>query len=154
MIRSTSLLLLAFIFTIAFESAAQRSNETPDKSIESIVGKWQLQKVYAGSREITANPNSEGSWIEFNEDGTYRLQAEDNDQGSYRLNENHSVLYLESDNRKESSSAVSVNSLTEYNIVMRDGTLTMQSKNSDAGSTKYVYSRSAPTPESENDKKK
>jgi hypothetical protein len=152
MIRNTSLLLLAFIFTIAFETIAQRSDDTPDKSIESIVGKWQLQKVYAGSREITSNPNSEGSSIEFNEDGTYRIQAEDGDQGSYRLNENHSVLYLESDQKKETSSAVSVNNLTEFNIVMRDGTLTMQSKTSNAGSTKYVYARSPSTSEDDNRK--
>jgi hypothetical protein len=152
MIRNTSLLLLAFIFTIAFETSAQRSDNTPDKSIESIVGKWQLQKVYAGSREITSNPNSEGSWIEFNEDGTYRIQAEDEDQGSYRLNENHSVLYLESEQRKETSSAVSVHNLTEFNIVMRDGTLTMQSKTSNAGSTKYVYARSTTTSEDDNRK--
>jgi hypothetical protein len=142
--RITSVLLLALIFSVSFQVTAQRSNDAPDKSIESIIGKWQLQKVYAGSREITTNPNSEGSWIEFNEDGTYRQQAEDGDQGSYRLNENHSVLYLESDEKKESSSAVSANTLTEYNIVMRDGTLTMQSKNANAGSTKYVYMRSTP----------
>lgn len=153
MIRNTFILILAFVFTVAFETTAQRSNETPDKSIESIIGKWQLQKVYAGSREIAANPNSEGSWIEFNEDGTYRLQAADGDQGSYRLNENHSVLYLESDDRKDTSSAVSTNNLTEYSIVMRDGTLTMQSKNSSAGSTKYVYARSTSAQGDDNDQR-
>ena len=150
MIRNTFFLLLALILTVAFETSAQRSEDTPDKRIETIVGKWQLQKVYAGSREITTNPNSEGSWIEFNEDGTYTQQAEDGDQGSYRLNENHSVLYLESAQKIETSAAVSANDLTEYNIVLRDGTLTMQAKNSNAGSTKYVYVRS--TPNSTDDK--
>jgi hypothetical protein len=153
MIRNTCLIVFALILSIAFKSSAQRSEETPDKRIESIIGKWQLQKVYAGSREITTNPNSEGSWIEFNEDGTYKQQAEDGDQGSYRLNENHSVLYLESDQNKETSSAVSANDLTEYNIVMRDGMLTMQSKNSNAGSTKYVYVRSTPNSTDENEQK-
>jgi hypothetical protein len=152
MIRNTSLIVFALILSLAFETSAQRSEETPDKRIESIIGKWQLQKVYAGSREITTNPNSEGSWIEFNEDGTYKQQAEDGDQGSYRLNENHSVLYLESDQNKETSSAVAANELTEYNIVMRDGMLTMQSKNSNAGSTKYVYVRSTPNSTDENEK--
>ena len=111
-----------------------------------------MQKVYAGSREITSNPNSDGSSIEFNEDGTYRLQAEDGDQGSYRLNENHSVLYLESDLRNDTSSAVSVNNLTEYSIVMRDGTLTMQPKNGNGGSTKYVYAKSAPASDDGNER--
>lgn len=143
MIRNTFLLLSAFIFILTLQVSAQRSDETPDKAIESIIGRWQLQKVYAGSREITSNPNSEGSWIEFNEDGTYRLQAEEGDRGSYRLNENHSVLYLESEHRKETSSAVSLPNLTEYNIVMRDGTLVMQSRSDNTVSTKYVYARSA-----------
>ena len=151
--RNTSLLLVAMILTLAFETSAQRSEDTPDKSIESIIGKWQLQKVYAGSREITTNPNSEGSWIEFNEDGTYTQQAEDGDQGSYRLNENHSVLYLESGEKKETSSAVSSGNLTEYNILMRDGMLTMQSKNPNSGSTKYVYVRSTPNSTDDNEKK-
>ncbi len=142
MIRNTSIFLLALILTIAFDTTAQRSETTPDKAIESIVGKWQLQKVYAGSREITTNPNSEGSWIEFNEDGTYRQQAEGGDEGSYRLNENHSVLYLESSQKQESSAAASSKDLTEYNIAMRDGMLTMQSRNNSGGSTKYVYVRS------------
>jgi predicted transcriptional regulator of viral defense system len=153
MIRNTFFLFAALLFTFAFQASAQRSNDAADKSIESIVGKWQLQKVYAGSREITSNPNSEGSWIEFNEDGRYRIQAEDSDEGSYRLNENHSILYLESEQRKETSSAVSLHNLTEYNIVMRDGTLTMQSRNSNAGSTKYVYARSAGESEPDNDNK-
>lgn len=145
--------MLALILTITFNATAQRSEDTPDKRIESIVGKWQLQKVYAGSREITTNPNSEGSWIEFNEDGTYRQQAEDGDEGSYRLNENHSVLYLESSQKQESSAAVSTRDLTEYNILMRDGMLTMQSRNSNGGSTKYVYVRSTPDSASDNEKK-
>jgi len=143
MIRKKLLLLLAFALTIAFQVAAQRSNDTPDKAIESIVGKWQLQKVYAGSREINANPNTENpSWIEFNEDGTYSSQAEGNDQGSYRLNENHSVLYLESGQKTETSSAVSMHSLMEYTITIKDGILTMQSKTENSSSTKYVYARS------------
>ena len=135
---------LTFVFTlVVFHVSAQNSAETPDKAIASIVGKWQLQKVYAGSREITANPNAENrSWIEFNEDGTYNQQAEDSDRGSYRLNENHSVLYLESNERKETSSAVSVNNLTEYSISIKDGMLIMQSRGEGVASTKYVYAKS------------
>jgi hypothetical protein len=142
MIRIASILMLALMFSVTFQVSAQRSSDVADKAIEDIIGRWQLQKVYAGSREITTNPNSEGSWIEFNEDGTYRFQAEDSDQGSYRLNENHSVLYLESDQKKETASAVTLQTLTEYNIVMRDGTLTMQPKSESSGSTKFVYTRS------------
>jgi len=136
------LLFLSFAFSVVVcQTFAQKSSDTPDKAIESIIGRWQLQKVYAGSREITSNPNSENpSWIEFNEDGTYVQQAESNDRGSYRLNENHSTLYLESGEKTGTSSAVQTHDLTEYTITIKDDVLTMQSK-SDTPSTKYVYTR-------------
>src|SRR5688572_2844455 len=142
MITSKRFLLLPiFLCLIVFQVTAQKSTETPNKAIETIVGKWRLQKVYAGSREITSNPNSESqSWIEFNEDGTYAQQAEENDQGSYRLNENHSVLYLESNQKRESTSATNGRELSEYSISIRDGILTMQSRANT--STKYVYAKS------------
>jgi hypothetical protein len=150
MILKKFIFLFSFIFTV-LQVSAQRSNEVADKAIESIVGRWELQKVYAGSREITSNPNSENSaWIEFNEDGTYRQQVEGIEQGSYRLNENHSVLYLESEQRKETSSAVSLHNLTEYNISMRDGVLTMQSRSENTGPTKYVYARATAQSETDN----
>ncbi|HEX6227721.1 MAG TPA: DUF5004 domain-containing protein [Chryseolinea sp.] len=142
MTRKKLLLFLAFAFTIAFHVSAQRAEETPDKAIKSIVGKWQLEKVYAGSREIAANPNSESrAWIEFNEDGTYTSQGESDDRGSYRLNENHSVLYLESEQKTESTAASAGDKLTEYSITIRDGMLTMLPKSENSGSTKYVYQR-------------
>src|SRR5688572_28894805 len=141
MITKKILLLPLFLGLMVFQVTAQKSTETPNKAIETIVGKWRLQKVYAGSREITSNPNSENqSWIEFNEDGTYSQQAEENDQGSYRLNENHSVLYLESSQKRESTSATDARDLSEYNVSIRDGTLTMQSRENT--STKYVYTKS------------
>ena len=141
MIRK-SLFLLAFILTIVLQASAQRSNDTPDKAIESIIGKWQLEKVYAGSREITSNPNAESrSWIEFNEDGTYTSQGETDDRGSYRLNENHSVLYLESEQKSGTNSALPAHKLTEYSISIKDGMLIMLSRTENSGSTKYVYHR-------------
>jgi hypothetical protein len=140
------LTLFSFVFTVfALETFAQKSSDTPDKAIESIVGKWQLQKVYAGSREITSNPNSENpGWIEFNEDGTFVQQAEGNDRGSYRLNENHSILYLESGEKTGSTSATQTNNLNEYTITIKDGVLTMQSIEG-SPATKYVYTRKSGT---------
>ena len=143
MTRKKLLLFFAFVFAISFQVSAQLSNDTPDKAIESIVGKWQLDKVYAGGREITSNPNSENrSGIEFNEDGTYISQGESDDRGSYRLNENQSVLYLESQEKSETNTAVPVHRLTEYTITIKENVLTMVPKTENAGSTKYVYSRS------------
>src|SRR5688572_22767428 len=139
------LFVLSCIFgLLVFQASAQQSSETPDKAIETIVGKWKLQKVYAGSREINSNPNSENqSWIEFNEDGTFTQQSEDSDKGSYRLNENHSVLYLESNDQKESTAATSAPSLNEYNISIRNSVLTMQPVGEEGSSTKYVYSKAS-----------
>lgn len=143
MTRKNLLFFLAFVFAVSFQVSAQRSNDTPDKAIESVVGKWQLEKVYAGGREITSNPNAESrSWIEFNADGTYMSQGESNDRGSYRLNENHSVLYLESEQKSETTSAIPAHRLTEYTITIKDGMLTMLPKSENSGSTKFVYHRS------------
>ena len=138
------ILLFSIIIGSALHVSAQKADEESIKAIETIVGRWQLQKVYAGSREITANPNSESrSWIQFDRDGSYQQQAEADDNGSYRLNENHSVLYLESLQNKESSSAVSPNRVTEFNITLKDDVLTMQPKGENGGNTnKYVYTRS------------
>ena len=142
MTRKKLLLFVAFVFAVGFQVSAQRSNDIPDKAIERIVGKWQLEKVYAGGREMASNPNTEDrSGIEFNEDGTYVSQGDSDDRGSYRLNENHSVLYLESQEKSETNAAVPMPRLTEYTITIKEGVLTMVPKTENAGSTKYVYSR-------------
>ena len=94
MTRKKLLLFFAFVFAVGFQVSAQRSNDTPDKAIESIVGKWQLEKVYAGSREITSNPNAENrSGIEFNEDGTYTSQGESDDRGFLSV-ERKSICFI------------------------------------------------------------
>jgi hypothetical protein len=150
MTRKKLLFFFAFFLAIGFQVSAQRSNDVPEKAIESIVGKWQLEKVYAGGREMASNPNTEDrSGIEFNEDGTYVSQGENDDRGSYRLNENHSVLYLESQDKSETNAAIAMPQLTEYTITIKEGMLTMVPKTENAGSTKYVYSRMGGTVESE-----
>lgn len=135
-------LLIAILLTSVAGAFAQQATEESIKAIETIVGRWELTKVYAGSREIASNPNAENkSWIQFDRDGTYQLQRDGEDNGSYRLNENHSVLYLESNRGEGSSAAVSTDRVVEYSISLKDNALTMQQR-SDAGSTnKYVYVR-------------
>src|SRR5690606_13968005 len=140
--KKSFLLVFALLIT-AVGAFAQQANEESVKNIEKIVGRWELAKTYAGSREITSNPNSETrSWIQFDRDGTYQLQRDGNDTGSYRLNENHSTLYLESGQAVDGSAAATANGrITEYSISLNGDVLTMQQK-SDAGSTnKYVYNR-------------
>ena len=140
-----SILILSLVISLmSVQAFAQRASKEPTLTTESIVGKWELQKVYAGSREISKNPNAAAkTWIEFKPDGTYEQSADDGDKGTYRLNEDQSVVYLESSDRKQTSSVTTVNSLNEYSISVRDGVLTLQSKGDDsAGSTKYVYGKS------------
>jgi len=140
-----SVLILSFVLSIlTLHGFAQQASKEPTLATESIVGKWQLQKVYAGSREISRNPNAAAQpWIEFKPDGTYEQSAEDGDKGTYRLNEDQSVVYLESSDRKQTSSVTTVNTLNEYSIAIREGVLTLQSRGDDsAGSTKYVYGKS------------
>jgi hypothetical protein len=140
------IIALSFILAlVSVQAVAQRANEESVKKIETIVGKWQLQKVYAGSREIATNPNATQSWIEFKRDGTYERNAEVNDQGSYRLNENHDILYLESSQHTETSSVTTVQSLNEFSITLKDGTLTMQSREDENSGTKYVYVKTGET---------
>jgi hypothetical protein len=137
--------MLTFILTIAAAySFAQKSSKEPTLATESIVGRWQLQKVYAGSREISNNPNATTqSWIEFKPDGTYEQSADEGDKGTYRLNEDQSIVYLESSDKKQTSSVTTVNTLLEYGLSIREGVMTLQARGDDnAGTTKYVYSRS------------
>lgn len=136
--------LLVFALLIAAAGAyAQQATEESVKEIEKIVGRWELAKTYAGSREITSNPNSESrSWIQFDRDGTYQLQRDGNDTGSYRLNENHSILYLESGQAVEGSAAAASNGrVTEYQISLNGDVLTMQQRSDNGSTNKYVYNR-------------
>jgi hypothetical protein len=139
-------MILSFVISLLMtvQVFAQRASKEPTLATENIVGKWELQKVYAGSREMSKNPNAPTqTWIEFKPDGTYEQSADDGDKGTYRLSEDQSVVYLESSNRKETSSVTTVNTLNEYSISIREGVLTLQSRGNDsAGSTKYVYGKS------------
>jgi hypothetical protein len=139
-----SILMLSFMISfITVQVFAQRASTEPTLATESIVGKWELQKVYAGSREISKNPNAATqSWIEFKPDGTYEQSGEDGDKGTYRLNEDQSVVYLESSDRKETSSVTTVNTMNEYSITVRAGLLTLQSRGENEATTKYVYGKS------------
>lgn len=136
--------MLSFILSVVAAYAfAQKSSKEPTLATESIVGKWQLQKVYAGSREISNNPNATTqSWIEFKPDGTYEQSADDGDRGTYRLNEDQSIVYLESSDEKETKSVTTVNTLNEFELSIRDGVMVLTTKGDDnSGSTKYVYSK-------------
>jgi hypothetical protein len=125
-------------------SAVAQEKGAPDKKIESILGTWKVQKILSGKTEVAKNPTS-GQWIEFKNNGKYVNHAAVIDSGSYRLNENHSLVYLESQLQDNATGSVKV---VEWTISLGDDdTLTMQQKangskkKSTADPLKYVYVR-------------
>ena len=114
----------------------------PDKKIETILGTWKVQKILSGKTEVAKNPTS-GQWIEFRNDGKYVNQSTSLDSGSFRLNENHSTLYLESQANKGPNGEPKIE---EWSIALSNDGLTMQrketgDKNSHRDKMKYVYVR-------------
>ena len=131
------------LLVVCASTRAQDSKQTPDKIIDKIVGAWKIQKITSGKEEVTKNPTS-GQWIEFRSDGTYLNHSTSIDSGSYRINENQSIVYLESlvnkDPAKESTKMVS-----EWSIAFTDAGMIMQrrstGKKEHADKMKYHYSK-------------
>lgn len=124
---------------------AQNSKSLPAKNIEKIVGTWKIQKILSGKTEVAKNPTS-GQWIQFRSDGKYVNKAAAIDSGSYRMNEMHSILYLESQvngptDKRDAKKTV------EWSVSFKDDTMTMQQhgvdQKSHADIMKYVYMRIA-----------
>lgn len=122
---------------------AQDAKQVPDKIIDKIVGVWKIQKITAGKEEIAKNPTS-GQWIEFRSDGTYLNQSTSIDSGSYRINENSSIVYLESlvnnDPSKNTTKMV-----TEWTVAFANEGMIMQrrstGKREHVDKMKYFYSK-------------
>lgn len=133
--------LFAALVLITATAVAQKKDQ-PDKKFETIVGTWKVQKILSGKTEVARNPTS-GHWIEFTSEGKYINNATSLDSGSYRLNENHSTLYLESQNDTAAGTA----KIVEWQISLKDNMLTMQQKEGEndksahADKMKYVYVR-------------
>jgi hypothetical protein len=104
---------------------------------ETIVGTWQVDEIYKGKKEIS-NTDTLGynNTIIFDREGNYvsHSGAEKIDSGLYRLNETHSILYLESETERET---------TEWNITFSKGEMSLQPRGTHphAQSFKYHYTR-------------
>jgi hypothetical protein len=118
------------------QEAINSNKGTPVKIIESIVGKWQVDRVLKGDKDIT---NSDtlvlNRAIEFNRENQYTIMSgnEETEHGSFRVNENQSSLYLERENSQEA---------TEWKVSFNNnGTMTLQQTGTHphADSFKYVY---------------
>jgi len=141
--RLMSLRVIVLFTALVWASCPAFAQEKggPDKKIETLLGTWKIQKVLSGKTEVAKNPTS-GQWIEFRNDGTYLNKATSLDSGSYRLNENHSRLYLESKVNPGAS-----NKIVEWNISLTNNSLTMQEKTNENDKSKnpdkmkYVFVR-------------
>ena len=121
----TSKICFAFALLLVCASLrAQDSKQTPDKIIDKIVGAWKIQKITSGKEEVAKNPTS-GQWIEFRSDGTYLNHSTSIDSGSYRVNENQSIIYFESVVNKDPSKK-STNMITEWSIAFTNEGMTMK----------------------------
>jgi hypothetical protein len=146
-----TLLLVGFFALMSFETWAQgekdqgkagNTNANSRRSIkndlsETIVGTWQVDEIFKGKKDIS-NTDTLGvnETLIFDNEGKYvsHSGSEKIDSGLYRLNENHSVLFLESETEK---------SITEWNITFGKAGMTLQPRGTHphAQSFKYTYSR-------------
>jgi hypothetical protein len=120
------------------KNAINTKKETPTKIIEFIVGEWEAEDVYKGNQEVGATDTlGTGAIIHFNREGKYTEYngSEKLDSGSYRINESHALLYLESaDGSEPTTWKVSFSEDGKMFLRKRDDTAV-------AESFKYVYRR-------------
>jgi hypothetical protein len=123
-------------------SEVNTQQETPVKIIEYIPGTWVIQSVYRGKENVTATDTLAAiETIEFNREGRYMSYSgtEKLDSGAYRLNEQHGILYMASENNDDKP--------VEWKVSFaKDGTMTisMQNGSKQLENINYVYRRSGP----------
>ena len=122
-----TLIIMAALFatTVCY---AQQTNKIPNQLIDRIIGKWQINtvvgkpnaknKTNAHTDEKTPGPPTE---IIFKRDMRYFSNSNNGsglDSGSFRVNENHRRLYLQSD--------ISTKQPTEWDVFIHKNQLTLQ----------------------------
>jgi hypothetical protein len=144
-------MLTIFCLMLVGTSRAQEGQgggkKTNKKLIEQIVGVWQLQgTVDKAKKNAVPRKDTIGmEWTEFRPDGRYKSGSNGQaggmqpiDSGSYRLNEEHSLLYLQSDlDKKEVSHAPS-----EWALSLKGETMTLVGQGSThAKRYQFVYKK-------------
>jgi hypothetical protein len=142
-------ILIAGVFTVAAGEVLSQDKpevntqqETPVKIIEYIPGTWVIQSVYRGKENVTTTDTLAAiETIEFNREGRYMSYSgtEKIDSGAYRLNEQHGILYMASENRDDKP--------VEWKVrFTKDGNMTITMKDSDKKleNINFVYRRSGP----------
>jgi hypothetical protein len=118
------------------KNAINTNKKTPVKIIEFIVGDWTIDRVYKGSKDVSSTDAVKQETLAFNREGKYARYSgtEKIDSGSYRVNEDHGLLYLDSETDGPPS---------EWKVSFTKGTMSMRKKDDSehAESFRYVYSR-------------
>lgn len=154
-------LVVGFAYGQENEESNSRQHAPAEKFIEQIAGSWRLQRIVdeekgskpsanqgnkkdknsqqqgSGSTQAKTEGTNAMQTLEFNINGRYKMNSAVNslDSGSYRLNEQHGILYMESDNDDITPS--------EWAITMQNEQLTLVGRGEDAESRyKYVYQKS------------
>jgi hypothetical protein len=125
----TACLSLCFIDS----KGQERKADVAEKLFGDLVGTWRIQTVFDGKKDITKTDSSSIQWVEFTEDGRYRSAVGKNpsDSGSYRVNENHHILYLQSDAHKDNPA--------EWQMDFKDNNMILTGKDPRTQRYKYVY---------------
>lgn len=119
------------------DNAINTRKKTPEKIIEHIVGTWEVEGIYKGKKDIS-NTDTVGAnqTITFDRELKYVSYSNNEriDSGIYRLNENHSILYLESSTGHEPK---------EWNVSFTNNGMTLQPRETypHAESFRYFYTR-------------
>lgn len=127
------------------KDAKNERNKEATKLIEAVVGMWQLQEtIDKNQKKGQLSKDTLGlAWIEFKPDGKYRSGSNGKagsvqplDSGSYRLNEQQGILYLEA---SADNDAVS-HPPAEWSISVKKNIMTLEGKGSmHAQRYRYVY---------------
>jgi len=127
-------ILSTLILSLLAFAVRSQGKKPIEKLFGDIAGTWRIQSIYDGKKDITKNDSSSVQWMEFTEDGRYRNKTGNQvlDSGSYRVNENHHSLYLQSDRDKDNPA--------EWQLEFKDNTMTLSGKGtSQAKRFKYIY---------------
>lgn len=118
------------------DESTNTENETPVKLKEYLTGDWTLDAAASGNGDNTAPQR-----ITFTTEATYRRytgKQQRSDSGLFRVNEQHKILYLESQQN---------GSPEEWQVTMNGDdqmTLALRNANEQGRSNSFSYRRNAP----------
>ncbi|RAW01396.1 hypothetical protein [Pseudochryseolinea flava] len=124
----------------------QKGKKVTKKLISDVVGKWELKETVDLQKKGAIRKDTLGfDWIEFSEDGKYSLGSagqngtvEAIDSGSYRVNEQGGLLYLDSSSDNGQVSQVP----SEWTIAVKEAEMKISSRASVHGKRfEYRYHR-------------